>query len=218
MDGQALTPEQAGRVYDRIGRLQDWQRFYEGPAIDDLIGHGDFEHVGAVYELGCGTGALAKDLFERYLGADAVYQGVDVSDRMIGLASGRLQPFGGRATVTKVDGHPPLPGEADAYDRFVSVYVFDLLGEELARDLLVEARRLLATDGRVCLVSLTRGVTRVSRVIGSTWSRVWEAAPRLVGGCRPIDLLPMLDGWRIDHTADIVAWGITSQVVVASPL
>jgi hypothetical protein len=29
----ALTSEQARRIYDRISRAQDWQRFYEDAAI-----------------------------------------------------------------------------------------------------------------------------------------------------------------------------------------
>jgi hypothetical protein len=33
----ALTSEQARRVYDRIGRAQDWQRFYEDAATSALV-------------------------------------------------------------------------------------------------------------------------------------------------------------------------------------
>ena len=38
-----LNREQVRSFYDRFGKNQDWQRFYEGPAIRDLLAHGAFE-------------------------------------------------------------------------------------------------------------------------------------------------------------------------------
>lgn len=213
-----MTPEQAGRVYDRIGRFQDWQGVYEGPAIRDLEAHAGFETARAVFELGCGTGAMAKRLLDQTLPSDAAYTGVDVSATMVRLTSARLRPFGSRASVHRVSGRPPLPGWAASFDRFVAVYVMDLLDDDLAASLLEDARRLLVRDGRLCLVSLAEGQSGASKVVCSMWNRVWERAPALVGGCRPVDLRPLLGhGWRIDHDAVVAAWGVTSQVLVASP-
>ena len=216
MSGGTLTPVEAARAYDRIGRIQDWQRFYEGPAVERLLAHADFEHAGSVFELGCGTGAMARTLLDELLPADATYVGVDVSDKMVRLSTERLARFGERATVRQVDGRPPLPGESGHFDRFVALYVFDLLSESLARELLDEAERLLAPDGRLCLVSLSHGTTAPSRVLCSRWNRAWRVAPALLGGCRPIDLLPLLERWDVEHAADLTAWGVPSQVVVAT--
>lgn len=58
--------------------------------------------------------------------------GVDVSTKMVDLASERLARFGDRATIELVNGEPPLPGETGRFDRFVALYVFDLLPETLA--------------------------------------------------------------------------------------
>lgn len=33
----ALTLNQARRIYDRIGRVQDWQAFYEDATINRLV-------------------------------------------------------------------------------------------------------------------------------------------------------------------------------------
>lgn len=215
--GTTLAPARAGRVYNRIGRIQDWQRFYEGPAVADLVAHADFEHAESVFELGCGTGAMAATLLDRFLPPTAKYVGVDVSTKMVQLSSRRLARFGDRATVHLVNGQPPLPGESGRFDRFVSLYVFDLLAEELARELLDEAKRLLVGDGRLCLAGLTHGTTPASRAVCSLWNGVWRMAPAMVGGCRPVDVLPLLSGWRIEHHASVVAWAIPSQVVVATP-
>ena len=129
----ALTPEQARRVYDRIGRAQDWQRFYEDAATAELVAHADFDTAHAVVELGCGTGRFAAALLAGYLPADASYVGVDLSPRMVALASDRLGPWRHRAAVTLVDGGATLPAADGGADRFVANYVFDLLGPEETR-------------------------------------------------------------------------------------
>ena len=211
----ALTPERAARVYDRIGGLQDTQRLYEAPAVDDLIAHADLAGARSVYELGCGTGALAARLLGDVLPATATYQGVDVSSKMVGLTSRRLEQFGERARVVKVDGRPPLPGATAGFDRFLALYVLDLLDESSARALLAEARRLLAPGGLLCLASLTHGTTLPSRALCRGWETVFRHAPALVGGCRPVDLVSLLDGWRIEHNHTVVTWAVPTQVVVA---
>ncbi|MDH4169944.1 MAG: class I SAM-dependent methyltransferase [Acidimicrobiia bacterium] len=217
MGGAELIPEQAGRVYDRIGRFQDWQRFYEGPATASLIAHADFEHAQSVYELGCGTGAMAVNLLDQHLAPSATYTGVDVSNKMVQHATRRLARFGNRASVQLVNGYPPLPGNAATFDRFISLYVFGLLTESLAHDLLDQARRLLTSNGRLCLVSLTHPTTRPSRALCAAWNQAWRLSPATVGGCRPIDLIDLLDGWHIEHTDTTVAWAVPSQIVTATP-
>jgi len=169
-----------------------------------------------VFELGCGTGRLAEKLFDHHLPADAMYVGVDISETMADLSRTRLQRFHGRAQVLLVDGSRPLPGSDGTFDRFVSTYVFDLLSPEDSAVMLEGARRLLGPDGLLCVVSLAHGRTRATRLISSAWAAIWSRVPVAVGGCRPIDLCQLLQGWRIEHRALISAWGLTSEVVIAS--
>ena len=107
----ALTPQEARSVYNRIGRVQDWQRFYEGPAVKELIARADLDSAQRIFEFGCGTGALARELLERHLGPEATYLAVDISDTMIRLATERLAPWVARCTIQQVDGNLPLPGD-----------------------------------------------------------------------------------------------------------
>jgi len=62
-----LSPEQAKRFYDRLGSAQDWQGFFENPAINELIAHATFDSAQSVFEFGCGTGALAASLLQHQL-------------------------------------------------------------------------------------------------------------------------------------------------------
>ncbi len=45
-----LTSGQARRFYDRFGRAQDLQAFYEDRATGDLLAHGRFDDARAVLE------------------------------------------------------------------------------------------------------------------------------------------------------------------------
>lgn len=215
--GRALTPEEARGVYNRIGRVQDWQRFYEAAPVRDLIANGEFESAQRIFEFGCGTGALARDLLDRHLGPDASYLAVDISDTMIALATDRLAPWASRCEVRQVDGSLPLPGDDGSFDRFLSAYVFDLLDPEYTAAILAEAERLLAPGGRLCTVGLTHGSTGTSRVVSRSWEWLWSRAPKVVGGCRPVSLgAGLSDRWDIVYEHTATAWGVPSEVMVAT--
>jgi hypothetical protein len=114
------------------------------------------------------------------------------------------------------NGTQPLPLAAGAFDRFLAVYVLDLLAPCEAAALVAEARRLLRAGGLLGIVSLTHGTTTPARLVSRAWTAVWSRAPGLTGGCRPITVLPLLDGWHTEHRALVGAWTLTSEVVVAS--
>jgi SAM-dependent methyltransferase len=212
-----VTHEAIRRYYDRIGRGQDTQRFYEDPAVRRLRERGQFGEAQRVVELGCGTGRLARTLLGEYLPASATYRGFELSERMATISTDRLRPWSGRATVTVVDGDPPLPLPDGSADRFVATYVLDLMRPADARRWLDEVRRILATGALACLVSITPGTGRASRIVSETWTRIWRRRPMLVGGCRPIELTNLLDvgDWDIVDREVVTAWLVSSEVVIA---
>ena len=137
-----------------------------------------------MFELGCGTGRLAENLLARHLPADARYLGADISDTMVTLSQARLRRFGGRARVLRANGTVPLPVADGGFDRFLAVYVFDLLGPGDAAAVIAQARRLLRPGGLLCAVSLAPGQDPAARLISQAWTGIWSRAPGLVGGCR----------------------------------
>lgn len=212
-----LSHAEARRVYNRIGSRQDSQAFYEDRATALLLQRGAFESARAVFEFGCGTGRFALRLFKEYLPLAARYHGVDVSPKMVELAQQRLAGYSSRAGVSLTDGAPPSSEPTHAYDRFLSNYVFDLLSEEDIRSTLREARRMLCDDGLLCLAGLSTGVGPVSRAVAGVLRWVQAHRPALVGGCRPIDLLPFVRGpeWDVQFHQKVVAFTITSEALVA---
>lgn len=211
-----LTSSQARYFYDWFGRAQDLQAFYEDRATGDLLAHGRFDEARAVAEFGCGTGRLAAHLLDRQLPADARYLGADLSTTMTSLARTRLRRFSRRAAIIQADGTQPLPVATGTFDRFLAVYVLDLLGPSQAQAMVAEARRLLRRGGLLGIVSLAPGTTTPTQLVSRAWTAVWSRAPALTGGCRPITVLPLLDGWRIEHRARVSAWALTSEIVIAS--
>ena len=104
---KTLSYEEARRVYNRVGSMQDSQAFYEDVATRELIRHGDFPSAESVFEFGCGTGRFAQTLIRDHLGPTAAYRAVDLSPTMIGLATRRLADIGDRVQVVLSDGSPP---------------------------------------------------------------------------------------------------------------
>ena len=217
---RTLTPQEAKSFYDDFGSKQDSQTFYEERALDELVSHAALREAQSVFEFGCGTGRFALQLLERHLPATAHYLGTDISSTMVDIAARRLARFAPRASVTLANEEPSLPVRPASIDRFVSTYVLDLLSAPDQQRLLAEARRTLEPGGLLCLCGITPGVTARSRVVMSVWRWLFARSPRLVGGCRPIRASDYLsqDAWRLLYRTVVVAWGVASEVVIATPL
>ena len=214
----ALTPSQAKVFYDRFGKKQDAQAFYEDAALDELVAYADFEHAMSVFEFGCGTGRFAQGLLEKRLPATAVYIGSDISRTMTALASQRLSSYRERALVVQSDGSIRFPFPDHSVERVVSTYVADLLSEEDICEVFRESGRVLVADGKLCIVSLSAGITFFSRLVAKLWSGLYRLRAQWVGGCRPIRLVSYVDPeiWLIEHHAVVVQFGISSEILICS--
>lgn len=212
-----LSHAASSALYDRIGRWQDTQRFYENAAIEALLAGLDLGRARAVVEFGCGTGRLAERLLDGWLPADATYLALDSSATMAGLAAERLARFGGRAAVHRTDGAPRIEAPDGAFDRFLSLYVLDVLAPEDVRAVVGEARRTLEDGGRAGFVSLTRPTEPASRAVIAAWTFLHGLHPALTGGCRPIVLADWVrpPEWEVLHDESVTRWGVPSEVLVA---
>jgi SAM-dependent methyltransferase len=212
-----LTRQQARDFYDRFGRRQDRQAWYESAPLDRLREIGDFGSAEAVVEFGCGTGRFAQSLLEDELPQNGTYIGFDLSETMIQLTRERLVPFGARASVIRTDGRPRVPLPPTSCDRFVSTYVLDLLSNQDISRTLAQAWKVLRPDGLLCLTGLTYGTTFVSRWVVACWLAIHSLRPSLVGGCRPISLTDFLGpaSWKVLYSTTVVSWGVPSEILIA---
>ena len=214
-----LKPARIQAYYDRFGKLQDTQGFYEDPALDDLVAHARLAEAENIFEFGCGTGRLAARLLAEHLPASATYLGCDLSRTMVGLAKERLADYAGRAQVIQADGAIRFPLSDHSVDRVISTYVLDLLPETRIGEFLHESHRVLKDEGRLCLVSLTNGTTLLSKLVSSGWAGLFRWRASWVGGCRPISLEQQVDPdlWEAEYRNVVIAFGVPSEVLIARP-
>ena len=213
---RTLDPATAQGYYDRFGEKQDSQGFYEDAALDELIAHSGFRDAGSVFEFGCGTGKFAARLLATSLPSSASYLGCDVSPVMIGLATRRLQAYGGRAQVVRSDGAVRFPLADRSVDRVLCCYVLDLLSAEDIVRFFSEAHRVTRPGGSVCIASLARGVNLPSRIVSFVWKALFRLRPVLVGGCRPIHVDAYVNPaqWRVVHRKVLTPFAVPSEVLV----
>ena len=206
-------------VYDRIGRWQDTQSFYEEPALDALIAHGGFASAPSILEVGCGTGRFAERLLRDHCSPTTRYVGADLSPRMVEIARNRLASVGERARVVQTDGAFDFDWPDGSQDRIVATYLLDLLPAADIRAFLTEAHRLLGNDGRLCLAGLTWEEGLLGQIVPSLWVAVHAIRPQWVGGCRPLRMRRFVaaGSWTIRHHEIVRRWGVPSEVLVAMP-
>jgi SAM-dependent methyltransferase len=214
-----LSRSEARAVYDRMGRAQDTQAVYERPAVDALIARAALEHAETLFEVGCGTGRVAARCLRAHCPPETRYRGVDLSPTIVEIARTRLRPFGARAEVRRSDGGFSFDVPPVSQDRVLATYLVDLLPPADIHRFLAAAHRLLRPTGRLCLAGLGWGTRPVGRLVARAWDAVHRVRPAWVGGCRPLDMGPFLDGdrWRVVHRSSVQAWGVPSAVVVATP-
>jgi len=204
--------------YDWFAARQDWQTFYENRALTALLDHADFGSATAIFELGMGTGRFAEHLLSGCLSDCCRYAGIDVSGTMVGLAKQRLKRWEDRVSILHTEPSAGIPADDLSFDRFVATYVLDLLPEAQIAAFVNEAHRILLPHGLLCLVSLTKGETPLSRAVCALWTGLHRINPLLVGGCRPIRLSRhvTLGPWEYRFHRIITAFGVPSEVLVAA--
>jgi ubiquinone/menaquinone biosynthesis C-methylase UbiE len=207
------------KFYDAFGEKQNKQ-FYEEAATNLLLEKGEFDKAHSIVEFGCGTGKLASQLLNEIVPDDCKYLGIDISQTMVRLCQDNINPFADRAACQQTTGEPVVNIPDQSTDRFVSLYVMDLLSEEDTISLMREAQRILIPGGYLCLASLTHGTTLISGAVTFIWRCLYRLKPSIVGGCVPINLTRFLDEekWEIRMDTAIVSFGVPSQVVIASRL
>lgn len=215
-----LTRSQARTICNRFGEKQDIQAFYEDAASSDLIAHAALEQAEEISEFGCGIGRLGSRLLAKHLPASARYFGIDISQTMTDIARQRVSPYEERASVALSDGSMSFPRPDCSVDRVVTTYVLDLLSETEIDQVVAEANRVLTPVGKLCLVSLTRGTTIVSRSVSGLWSVLFRLYAPVVGGCRSIRLESFISPrfWLIEYRNVVTQFGVPSEVLVASPV
>ncbi|MHA1164362.1 MAG: class I SAM-dependent methyltransferase [Alphaproteobacteria bacterium] len=215
---RTFTPEQARRHYERNAHKQDAQGWYEDAALERLVALGDFGGASAVLEVGCGTGRFAALLLRNHLAPHATYIGVDISNSMLARAGTKLKKYTLRAKLRPGDVTLGLTSPNESADRIIATYLFDLLSVTHSTNLLAEMHRVLRPGGLICIAGLTLETQEADmNIFSQLWALIQRTWPSLVGGCRPVQMRPLLSKtqWRIMAHESVAPRGLASEILIA---
>ncbi len=197
------------QFYDHVGSLYDWAERFEGKAKARAFERFVLTRGDRVLNVGAGTG-IDHARLARHVGSDGIAVALDVSEVMLRLTRERTgQP------VVRADARN-LPFRDTVFDGLFCSYTLDLIPTPDLDRTVREFWRVLKPGGQIALVTMSSGITPLSRATIALWNGVYKMSPIACGGCRPIELIPLLKraGFHdITHEV-IVEAGFPSQVVL----
>lgn len=149
-----------GAAADRYDRHSRWLRGLHARTASRLAAL--VPPGGRLLDVGCGPGRLLAEVAA--LRPDVAVTGLDVSERMVELATSRLaRVAGGRGRVVRGDVHdlPLAGGSADVVTAVLTAHHWDDLRRSFA-----EVARVLAPGGSVLVVEMRGPARHVARTLG----------------------------------------------------
>lgn len=205
---------QARASYDRMSRSYD---LFAG-AFEKRLRNLALERLGiamgeAVLEIGFGTGHCLEQIAEA-VGETGRVCGVDLSAGMLEVSRRRLAQAGLLERVELRCGDAAqLPYPDEEFDAAFMSFTLELFDTPEIPIVLGEIRRVLKSDGRLGVVSLSReyGAPLMLRVY--EWLR--QRLPQYID-CRPIYVEQALQdaGYRIAHSENESLWGLPAKLAV----
>lgn len=207
--------EQARESYNRISRWYDLlggqsEKKYRSEGLRLL----DVKPGEKVLEIGFGTGQVVIALAHS-VGADGRVYGIDISDGMLGVATGRVSKAGleDRVELRRGDA-TELPYEGNFFDAAFMSFTLELFDNPDIPVVLRECMRVLKPGGRLAVVSMSAYGPEGTVVKLYKW--VHSSFPNLVD-CRPIFARKemMETGFTIRDDELLTMWDLPVEVVLA---
>lgn len=188
MPDARIKQGQVSDLYRKIAPAYDvWARLTESKARDRCLEIASIRDGESVLEVAVGTGLA----FEKILKANPSgrNEGIDLTEAMLVRAEARAASSGSKSYRLTVGDAYDLAFADSEFDVLINNYMFDLLPENDFPTVLAEFRRVLRSGGRLVLVNMTKGKSWYN----SIWEWVYRINPAWLGGCRAVQLLPMLE-------------------------
>lgn len=210
MSKAKLSKERVSEVYSKIAPLYNsWAWLTEARARSRCLELAAIRDGEDVLEVAVGTGLAFIEILEA--NPSGRNEGIDLTGAMLIRAERRAARTGLKSYRLRIGDAYDLDFPSDSFDVLVNNYMFDLLPERDFPVILEEFKRVLRPGGRLALVNMTRGI----RWYNGIWERLYRINPALLGGCRGVSLMPLLQqsGFRQTKREYFSQFTFPSEVV-----
>ncbi len=210
------SKEQAKESYDKLSSFYD---FLTGPFErkyqDKALKHLDVKEGETILEIGFGTGYCLKQIAES-VGKTGKAYGIDISSGMLGVTKKRLEKTGLLERVELYCGDATkLPYESNKFDAvFMSLSLEHFDTPEIPM-VLKEIKRVLKTNGRLCVLSLSKENEDSKAIRIYEWSH--KKFPTYID-CRPIYVEQAVKtaGFKIKYRGKEKLFGLPLEIVIGT--
>jgi ubiquinone/menaquinone biosynthesis C-methylase UbiE len=210
MQDAQIEKARVTEIYRRIAPSYDlWAWLTESRARDRCLEIAAIQDGEEVLEVAVGTGlAFAKILQANPSGRN---EGIDLTEAMLSRAEKRAARSGSNNYRLRVGDAFDLDFPDDSFDVLINNYMFDLLPQQDFLPVLDGFQRVLRPGGRLVIVNMAKG----ERWYNGIWERIYRINPALLGGCRPVSLLPQLEacGFRQTRREYLSQFTFPSEIV-----
>ena len=170
-----------------------------------------------ILEIGSGTGFALVEIARELKDKGHAY-GIDISPGMIHRAQNKLREQRVEKIVSLIldDAHV-LPFESQSMNAVFMSFTLELFHRQQIPRVLKECHRVVKPDGRMCVVSLSKGETKT--FMSQVYEWLHDRFPRILD-CRPIPVEALLKahGFQIQEAIHTAMWGLPISINLVSKL